>query len=249
MSKLEKLNLAGSLTDDVNTNAAWLTTFGEAVLAHCPNLEELDLSDNNLGLPQSSDVSWMCDRHRVTHTLNLNNANIGDDDIIGLLKGLNIISCLELTHNNVGATGISDLADAISIGKLELIKLKGASCKLSFDTNPLGLEGAVAVGRMLMGSHCQLDIVTMSRCALTTAGGRLPSNSDHYCTIPCKGIGQLLRQMPQSTTIGWVDLSGNSFTGEGIYILAGFMHLCPCLGSLSTNECSITSDDLISLLG
>ena len=179
LSKLEKLNLAGSLTNDTSTNAAWLTSFGEAVLAHCPNLKELDLSDNNLGLPQSSDVSWTCDRHRVTHILNLNNTNIGDDDFIGLLKGLKIISQLELTHNNIGATGISGLADAVSIGKLELMELDTSTlCKLSLDTNPLGLEGAVAVGRMLMGSHCQLNIVTVSRCALTTAGGRLPSNSD-----------------------------------------------------------------------
>ena len=54
--------------------------------------------------------------------------------------------------------------------------------------------------------------------------------------------------MPQSTKIGWIDLSGNSLAGEGIHILAGFMHLCPCLSDLSTNECGITSDDLISLL-
>ena len=249
-SKLEKLNLAGSLTNDANTNTAWLTSFGEAVLAHCPNLEELDVSDNNLGLPQSSDVSWTCDRHRVTHILNLNNTNIGDDDFIGLLKGLKVISHLELTHNNIGATGISGLADAVSIGKLELMELDTSTlCKLSLDVNPIGLEGAVAIGRMLMGSHCQVNIVTMSSCALTTAGGRLPSNSDHYCTISCKGIGQLLCQMPQSTKIGWIDLSGNSFTGEGIHILAGFMHLCPCLSDLSTNECGITSDDLISLVG
>ena len=249
LSKLEKLNLAGSLTNDANTNAAWLTSFGEAVLAHCPNLEELDLSDNNLGLPESSNVSWMCDRHRVIHILKLNNTNIGDDDFIGLLNGLKIIFQLELTHNNVGATGISGLADAISIGKLELIEIDPLVSRLSLDTNPLGLEGAVAVGRMLMGNHCQLHIVTMSRCALTTAGGRLPSNSDHNCTISCKGIGQLLCQMPQSTKIGHIDLSGNSLSGEAIHILAGFMHLCPCLGILSTDECGITSDDLISLLG
>ena len=43
-------------------------------------------------------------------------------------------------------------------------------------------------------------------------------------------------------------MNGNSFTGDGIHILAGFIHLCPCVKHLHTNDCSITSDDLIWLL-
>ena len=54
--------------------------------------------------------------------------------------------------------------------------------------------------------------------------------------------------MPQSSTIAWLNLGGNSFTGEGIHILAGFMHLCSHSDSLCTSDCGITSDDLTWLL-
>ena len=43
-------------------------------------------------------------------------------------------------------------------------------------------------------------------------------------------------------------MNGNNFTGEGVYILAGFMHLCPCLKTLISIECGITSGDLKLLL-
>ena len=63
-----------------------------------------------------------------------------------------------------------------------------------------------------------------------------------------RDIGQQLCQRSQSSTIIWLDLSRNSFTGEGIHILLGFIHLCPCMTNLFTNDCGITSDDLIWLL-
>ena len=55
--KLEHLSLSGSLTSDADANAAWLTTFTEAFLAHCPHIRRLNLSDNNLGVPGASALS------------------------------------------------------------------------------------------------------------------------------------------------------------------------------------------------
>ena len=80
---------------------------------------------------------------------NTHTTNIGDDFRVYL----KVLRSYLGWNNNVGATGISGLADAVSIGKVELMELD-TFCKLSLDMNPLGLEGAVAVGRMLMGSHC-----------------------------------------------------------------------------------------------
>ena len=56
-AKLRHLDLSGSLTSDADANAAWLTTFTEALSAHCPHLESLDLSNNNLGVPGASALS------------------------------------------------------------------------------------------------------------------------------------------------------------------------------------------------
>ena len=52
----------------------------------------------------------------------------------------------------------------------------------------------------------------------------------------------------RSSTIRNFCLDENSFTGEGIHILASFMYLCPNVEEFSTMNCDITSDDLMQLL-
>ena len=246
-AKLEWLNLAGCLTSDADTNAAWLTTFLEALSAHCPHLRSLDLSDNNLGVPGASAISNIFEQNDHRHIICLNKTNLGDEGLTILIKSLKVVSILELADNDIHATGVSCLADAVCEGKMIV---GGLDSKFDLRKNPLGLEGTVAIGRMLSSSHCQPSSVHLSRCELTTAGGSLP-NTDSGNTISSEAVrdvGQQLYQMPQSSTIRCLELDGNSFTREGIHILAGFMHLCPCLTILSTNDCGITSDDLIWLL-
>ena len=51
LSNLGWLYLRGSLTSDADINSAILTTLIGALVAHCPKLCELDLSQNNLSVP------------------------------------------------------------------------------------------------------------------------------------------------------------------------------------------------------
>ena len=106
---------------------------------------------------------------------------------------------------------------------------------------------------MLSSNHCQPGSVILSRCELTTAGGGLPNTDslnlgDNISGEAVRDVGQQICQMPQNNTITWLELDGNSFTGEGIHVLAGFLYLCPCLEYLSSGNCGITSDDLKQLL-
>ena len=230
LAELKKLELSGSLTSDADANAKWL-----AILSgHCPNLKGLDLSNNNLGVSGASALAKL----HVSGWLTLNKTNLGDEGLSILVTSLKAIGCLRLADNDIHASGVSCLADAICSGELKIEEL------LDLSDNPLGLEGAIAVGRMLSSSHCKPGTVTLSRCDLTTAGGGLPSTD----SISYKAVGRQLCQMPQTSTISWLDLEHNSFTGDGIHILAGFMHLCPGLWYLYTGDCGITSDDLIWLL-
>ena len=230
LAKLEYLDLNGCLTSDADTNAKWLATFLQVLSGHCPNLLVLDYSNNNLGVPGASVVaklhvhSWLC----------LNNTNLGDNGLCILVERLNfeVISNLKLADNNIHASGVSCLADAVYSGELDL------------RSNPLGFEGTIAVGRMLSSSRCKPSSVSLSRCDLTTAGGGLPSAD----SISCEAVGRQLCQMPQTSTIFCLYLDYNSFTGNGIHVLAGFMHLCQGLKYLTTCDCGITSDDLIWLL-
>ena len=243
LAKLKNLYLEGSLTSDADTNAKGLAT----LFGHCPNLKSLDLSNNNLGVPGASSLAEL----HVSDQLCLNKTNLGDEGLTILVKSLKAISRLELADNDIHASGVSCLADAVCSGELKLVFqiydfLYLYASLLNLSGNPLGLEGTIAVGRMLIISQCKLLLdVRLSGCDLTTAGGGLPSTD----SISCEAVGQQLWQMPQTSTIVRLILDHNSFTGDGIHILAGFMHLCPRLGYLYTRHCGITSDDLIWLLG
>ena len=238
LAKLEELHLEGSLTSDADINAKWLATLS----GHCPNLEDLNLSNNNLGVPGASALAKL---HVVDH-LYLNTTNLGDKGLSVLIKSLKVISDLGLEDNDIHASGVSCMADAVCSGELKLVSkffVYGLyEDMLDLSGNPLELEGTIAVGRMLSSRHFGIYKVDLSRCDLTTAGGGLPS-------ISCEAVGRQLCQMPQTSTIRWLYLDHNSFTGDGIHILAGFLHLCPGLHGLSTRGCGITSDDLIWLLG
>ena len=235
LAKLKNLHLEGSLTSDADTNAKWLASLS----GHCPNLKDLDLSNNNLGVPGASALAKL---NYVNNRLSLNKTNLGDKGLTTLVKSLKVIYYLELIDNDIHASGVSCLADAVCSGELKFgSKIRNT---LILSGNPLGLEGIIAIGRMLSSSHCKLHDVILSRCDLTTAGGGLPSND----SISCEAVGQQLCQMPQTSTITNLRLDHNSFTGDYIHILAGFMNLCIGLQYLYTSDCGITCDDLIWLL-
>ena len=252
LSRLRYLNLSGSLTSDVNTNASWLTTFVEALYAHCPHLRYLDLSQNNLGVPGATALARGVSRLQQYHStvngkLPLDRTNLGDEGLcafVDSLEGICHFEYLCLNENGIHATGVSCLADAVCSGKIVIIN------ELHLSNNALGLEGALAVGRMLSNNHCQLDWLYLSECELTTAGGGLP-NTDPLnldSNISSETVRQQLCQMPQNNTVTKLILNGNKFTGNDIHILAGFMCLCLGLVNLYTSNCGITSDDLIQLI-
>ena len=264
LSKLWSLFLAGSLTSDADINAAWLTTFVEALSTHCPHLWRLDLSENNLGVPGASTLARVISKlhhHSQSNdrlnigflsSMDLYKTNLGDKGLCAFVENLECVHHfheLVLSDNSIHATGIASLADAVCSGKVVI----GGFCKLDLSDNPLGLEGTLAVGRMLSSSHCHPRMVNLSRCKLTTDGGGLPNTDTLNVGINISGetvrdVGQQLCQLPQSNTITGLFLNDTSFTGESIHILAGFMHLCPCLEYLCSSDCGITSDDLLLLL-
>lgn len=59
LTSLEILLLQGSLTTDANANVRFFVSFIDALCSHCQYLRQLDLSDNDLGKPESSLISDM----------------------------------------------------------------------------------------------------------------------------------------------------------------------------------------------
>ena len=246
-SRLNNLRLGGSLTSDADTNGKWLTTLIDDLSTYCPDLDILDLSQNNLGVAGASAVARGLSKlpnHSVWLWLNLDETNLGDD---GLKVFVNNIKCvcyfrgMYLSGNNIHAAGVSYLADAVYSGKIVICGVDGDfGGELYLDINPLGLEGVTAVGRMLCSKNCQACIVYLSSCKLTSGGDVTNTSSLE--------VGRQLCLLPYNSTVKWLHLDGNSFTGEGIHILAGLMHICSSLEYISSYDCGITSDDLILLL-
>ena len=243
-STLVEVMLNGSLTSDADTNGEWLTTFMDALSTCCPHLGWLGLSQNNLGVAGASAVArGLSNRQHLSDgfRLFLDETNIGDDGLKEFVNNIEHVCCFELLYlsgNDIHAAGVSNLKNAVCSGKIVIC---GDDSTLDLSNNPLGLEGVTHVGRMLHSNHCQADYVDLSRCKLTTSGGDLTNTNSLK-------VGQQLCLLPYNCTVGVLHLDGNSFTREGVHILAGLMHLCRSLEYLYCQDCGITSDDLKLLL-
>lgn len=277
LSQLRSLYLTGSLTNDPDTNASWLTTFVEAIFAHCPNLMELGLSHNNIGVPGATALAKIVPRlqklidavpyspndidnnfllktrpYRFVGDIQLSQANFGDKGLCSFIDQLEDVchfDSLGLSGNDIHATGLSCLTDAICCGK---ILLKGYFPCLNLSDNPIGTQGTVVLCKMLNSNHCELNELLLSRCKLTSTESCLPKTDHMNLDNNVSGdtvreIGQQLCQLPRNNIVTIIDLDGNSLTGDGVHILLGLLHLCVRLRSLFTCNCGITSADLIQL--
>ena len=242
LTSLKELHLEGSLSSDADTNAEFIIALG-----HCHNLKVLNLSGNNLHVPGGRALGKLLPQLSLKE-LNVSNAVLGDEGMAALtqcLHGTCHVGKLDLTGNSIHAAGISCLVDSICAGRIVI------ESSLHLRNNSLCLEGAVALVNLLSSKYFQACNVYLDGCRLTTVGG------DNTCTvspnfdksITCVGIREwICSQEIKSNSIEVLSLGSISFTGEGIHLLAGFMHLCPHLRSLDCNDCEITSNDLKQLL-
>ena len=246
--QLQYLNLEGTLTGDNDTNGVLISTCIHNLLSHCPRLRCLNLSLNKLGIPGASALGKSISQYKQEFywIIRMNNCSLGDEGLIAFLDNLEgpcYLKCLELMDNNIRSSGISYLADSVCSGNNIF---KNRYIKLYLDGNSLGVEGTLAIGRMLSCKYCLLPEVSLSRCELTRTRDEI--QDVYYPTsMTLSDIGKQLCQMPRISTVSSLNLTGNNFNGEAICILTGFMHLCPHLTSLSCKNCGITSDDLQEL--
>ena len=248
---LMSLNLRGSLTyGDAVKNAALITTIVNALPTA---LSSLDISENNLGVPEALSLAENISKvyiypYHSYKKLYLNKTNLGNDGVrafVESLEGMFEIRHLALSGNDIHSSAISALADAID-SKISL-------ASLDVSDNPLGLEGTLAVGRLISDSPC-LSSINLSGCQLAIPGSPPHKQATHspgdLAELTVTDVTKRLREMPKkaSTITISLILSGNSFTGEGVNILASLMCLCPHMEKLYCSNCGLTSDDIKQLL-
>ena len=263
LERLEVLCLKRTLTSDAGINGAWITNFGEALAVFCPKLRLFDISENILGVPGASAFAQVLSKISCSNgvyiscyikrlpcflsDLNFTKTNLCDDGLNTFTMNVNCPCYLNeilLCDNDIHAAGISSLADAVCSGKIMI------QSELNLSNNPIKLKGTVSVGKLLSSYHCKPEKVDLSRCELTASDDLSDIDSLFNNAFIKKNlaIGQQLCEMAQNSTIMYLYLNGNNFTGESIHILAGFICLCPCLKRFDTKYCNITSDDLTRIL-
>ena len=260
LQSLKELYLSDNIIGEESINA--ITT----ILAQSPSssLSHLDLSHSSLGtagLQALEDAAKSGVLVTLKH-LYLKRALTCDADINGALltsfldvvsvncqnlKMFKSLECpfyiakLSLKNSNIHGHEISCLAEGVS---LEIYHLK-------LNNNPLGLNGVLNIGKLLSTNCCNIHLLNLSKCELTTPNTFLPQQDGFYSTKiseEIRNVGKQLFQLPQNHIITTLCLKENNFSCERIYILSGLMYLCPALKVLDTSYCQLKSDDLKVLL-
>ena len=89
---LEYLNLSNTLTDDADINGTLLTTLLSSIASHCPSLYEINLSENNLGVPGASALTEalpLLDSSRTFYCRYFSNTCINGEAVCALVHAVN----------------------------------------------------------------------------------------------------------------------------------------------------------------
>ena len=237
LAKLKMLDLSHCLTDDADDNGELLATFMEAVAAHCLCLDDIRLSKNNLGIPGAQALgramSKLGSSMRSRQSLCLNETKLGNEGVSAFVKsivGNTYVSNLELKGNSIDSEGVSFLSEGFTSQKF------ASFYELKLDDNPLGPSGILEVGHMLSKSTCNLKHLSLTKCQLFSE------------TVTAESTEKQLCSMSPGSFDGTLRLDYNNFSGAGIHVLRGIMHVCRNASSIVATHCGINSDDLLHLL-
>ena len=249
LPELMTLDLKNCFTRNTPSNIDFseFSKFFRALSVRCQFLITLDLSQNNLGVAGAIELAKVKSQHISILSryqnwwcqVTLTSTNLDDEALRSFTETLQCTWCfddLQLGGNDIHATGFGCLVDAIGKGNISVIKLE-------FENNPLGLNGVTEIGKLLSINQEQLKCINLKNCQLHVIDA-FTGDQD----VGNELIESQLCKMPQNTTLTELYLDGNRFTGDTICILAGLMQLCLSLNTLSTTDCSISSDDFNQLL-
>ena len=209
---LETLSLSNTLADDADINGALLATLLPSIASHCPHLEDLDLSKNNLGVPGASAVGELITNSRSELSLVLSDTNINAKALAALFP--------PARHS-----------DSCCLRDLNLSK------------NPIGYNSLIAIFRMIRIKPC--SCLYLSDIDLTT-----PVTTEYqYHNILLPNTINVFNLGPSfESRLTSVDLKGNNFSADKVFILAECVRLCMSLKHLHCRNCSLTSSEVTALL-
>ncbi len=156
---LWSLDLSNTLTEDADVNGALLTTLLQSIAAHCAQLENLDLSDNNLGLPGLCSV--------------VENIPLGLDDI-------------ELKVTHLTTSFPSESQYTVTCEMLNLLP-NSLRCCIFNRSNFSGTAGTLLLAKFLQ-SFQSLEQFHCSDCSLTSADIIMLIHHLKSANVICKNL-------------------------------------------------------------
>ena len=215
---LQTLELANTLTEDADINGALLTSLFDCLIPRTPSLQFIDFSKNMLGVPGACALG----------------------EAISLFNSKGCISRkLEI---NIGETAIGDYAFSAFVEcgfKKCLIDCSNVNSPLRLDinleNNTLGRQSLFTLFRLLGNEYYQfrgLDLNCTNVCTEV-----LPSSI-------ILELGDYLRSATFTNKLTKLSLDSSKFTDDNVILLAEIIIRLKSLVFLSTEKCSITTNDL-----
>ena len=139
---LEVLFLSNTLTDDADINGALLTTLLKSISSHCPHLETIDLSSNNLGVPGACALGEALPLLANVSRLYLETTMLNSEAIIAFTDCIKntIPVSKKLLIQSTGSCSQSDNSCSSSSGKLKW---------LEFSDNNIDDDGVAALNEQV----------------------------------------------------------------------------------------------------
>ena len=145
---LERMQLSNTLLDNVEENGRLLTELLPSIASHCPHLDDLDLSENNLGVPGASAIG---------------------EAFVRLATNRKKLE-LNLSETNLDSEAAKTLSDKVLASLEDVSNLLSCEIELSIDNNPLGHSGLSAIFRMLSNENCPVTEIDLNHTHAVNQG-------------------------------------------------------------------------------
>ncbi|XP_041960842.1 NACHT, LRR and PYD domains-containing protein 12-like isoform X18 [Alosa sapidissima] len=248
--KLQTLRLADcKLTDKSYEMVA-------SVLQSPNSLQELDLSDNDLGDSGAQLLSkGLSSSNCKIHTLRLTDCKLSEKScgiVASVLQSPNSLIELDLNYNDLGDSGVQLLSKGLSSSHCKLQTLRLAKCTLSekscgivatvlqspnslieldLNYNDLRDSGVQLLSKGLSSPHCKLQTLRLAKCKLL----------EKSC-----GIVATVLQSPNSLIE--LDLSHNDLRDSGVQLLSKGLSSPHCkLQTLRLRKCGFSDEGYVCL--
>ena len=139
---LKRLALSHTLIDNADANGKLLTTLLPSIATHCPHLEDLDLSNNNLGVPGACAVAE------------------GYSLLVSKKDGFK----LDLSDTNMSGEAVVSLSNILTNQPCDSL----CKCELDLSENPFGIDGLSAIFKVVSNKSGSIAELTIREVDFTT---------------------------------------------------------------------------------